>query len=100
MRTIALTWIFLLGVIPLPVALAQSLSLSGIVHDPSSAGVPNALVTLRKGTEAQTTRTNINGGFSFDKLSAGTYEVQVQQEGFKIARARTAAGNRNARPLD
>src|SRR6185295_15230568 len=89
-------------------ALAQSGSLiiTGTVHDQSGANVPNAVVTLSavaptgRNSETRTAHTGIDGAFSFDKVTAGTYNVQVLQEGFKIAIARVTVGNRAPRPVD
>src|SRR5246127_4231885 len=88
-------------VLVLPVCLsAQSLRISGTVQDQSGASIPNATVTLRKGGETKTTRTNLAGSFFFDQPGAGTYEVQAEQPGFKTATARVAVGNRSPRPIE
>jgi hypothetical protein len=60
----------------------------GIVTDPSGLPISNAKVTiLRAGTEFVSIRTNTDGKFSFDRLGAGDYEVQVEEKGFKTARS-------------
>jgi len=90
----------LLG-LTLPVqSLAQSASISGIVQDQSGAAMPNAQVTLRKGAEARTMQTSPEGAFSFEKVSAGTYDVQVEHEGFKAAGTRVTVANRSPRPIE
>jgi hypothetical protein len=101
MRLVALplACIVLLAFVPMQVC-AQSVTVSGVVQDQSGAGVPNAAVTLKKGAGAQTTRTTSTGGFSFDKVSAGTYDVQVHQEGFKVVNTRVTVGNRAPRAME
>jgi hypothetical protein len=59
-------------------------SITGTVLDPSHAVVPNAPVSLKgldTGSTASTT-TNSNGGYSFNLLKPGHYQVTVQQAGF------------------
>lgn len=74
--------------------------ISGTVQDQSGASIPNATVTLQKGGETRTAVTSTDGTFSFDRLSSGTYEVKVDQPGFKTATARIVAGNRTPRPVE
>src|SRR5436853_7099003 len=96
-----LHFLALILVVILPVRLpGQSARISGVVQDQSGAFIPDAKVTLRKGGETKTTLTNINGSFSFDQLGAGTYDVQVDQPGFKTATARFVVGNRSPRPIE
>jgi hypothetical protein len=73
---------------------------SGTVQDQSGAFIPNAMVTLQKGAETQTATTNVDGTFAFDRLGTGTYNIRVDQPGFKTATARAALGNRAPRPID
>ena len=59
-------------------------SINGTVLDPSHAVVPNAPVTLKgldTGSTASTT-TNASGGYSFNLLKPGRYQVVVKQAGF------------------
>src|SRR5262249_10650442 len=60
----------------------------------------NATVTLLNGSDTKTTATNMNGSFSFERVGAGTYDVEAQQTGFKTGTARVVVGNRNARPIE
>jgi len=78
----------------------QSMRISGTVQDQSGASIPNAVVTLQKGAETQTTTTSVDGTFAFDRLGAGTYEIRVDQPGFKTASARAVIGTRAPRPID
>jgi hypothetical protein len=79
---------------------AQSIRITGTVHDQSGALVPNAAVTLRKGGDTKTTVTDMNGGFAFERVAPGAYDVQVEQPGFKPATSRIAVTNRDPRPLE
>jgi TonB family protein len=69
---------------------AQNLSgkTSGIIHDPSGAGVANATIIMTN-LEAKTidmTTTDREGNFSFKPLPAGNYELQVLKPGFEAYR--------------
>jgi TonB family protein len=69
---------------------AQNLSgkTSGIIHDPSGAGVANATIILTN-QEAKTidmTTTDREGNFVFKPLPAGNYELQVLKPGFEAFR--------------
>src|SRR5262249_34054426 len=72
-------------------AVAQSppAAVTGTVRDQSGASVSSAVVRLiasgsvANSSEARTTRTGIDGMFSFDRVTLGAYDIQVQQEGFK-----------------
>jgi hypothetical protein len=60
----------------------------GIVIDPSGGRISNARVTiLRGGTGIVSMRTYADGKFSFDRLEAGDYEIQVEANSFKTARS-------------
>ena len=65
---------------------AQALygTLVGNVTDPSSAGVPQATVTiLHKETgESREATTNNAGAYEFSTINTGTYQVTVMKEGF------------------
>jgi len=79
-----------LTIILLPAALAQSTgSLVGTVVDKSGAVVPDAVVTLyRPGMNdpADRTKTNGAGAYTFDSVPPETFTVEVQKEGFQVAR--------------
>ncbi len=58
----------------------------GIVNDTNGAVVPNAKVTITKGSnnESHTTQSSGSGAFSFDNLLVGDdYSVSVEATGFK-----------------
>jgi uncharacterized protein YfaS (alpha-2-macroglobulin family) len=61
--------------------------IAGTVTDPSGAVVPGASVTIREGSagKKRTVATNAAGQFTLAGVSAGRYEVQVSQAGFKTA---------------
>src|SRR5215470_10426472 len=84
---------------------AQSVSftVSGTVRDQSGANVPDATVTLSTSggnSGSRTTRTTVDGTFSFDRVTVGNYNVQVHQEGFKVTTSRLSVSNRQPRPVD
>jgi hypothetical protein len=88
-----LALILLLAVVGAPggAAAQQSVdyaSLGGRVTDPSGASVPDATVTVRHidTNLTQSTRTDSAGRFRFPYLRIGTYEVAVQQLGFRDVR--------------
>ncbi len=59
-------------------------NITGTVLDPSRAVVPNAPVNLKgldTGSTASTT-TNSSGGYSFNLLKPGRYQITVKQSGF------------------
>ena len=61
--------------------------ITGVVTDSSGSAVPNAMVTV-KGTALmtpRTTNTGSDGGYLFDLLPPGTYEVTVSAAGFKTS---------------
>jgi Carboxypeptidase regulatory-like domain len=56
----------------------------GAVIDLSGAPIAGATVTvLKQGTEPIAQQTGDDGKFSYDKLSAGKYDIQIQAHGFK-----------------
>ncbi len=68
------------------VSLAQtSVTLSGTVTDPDGASVPDARVLLyRQGTTGrQATATDARGVYSFDRVQAGQYVLEVEKTGFR-----------------
>src|SRR5215471_14403797 len=96
--------LYLLGIICITIApvsmVAQSIRISGTVQDQSGALIPNAGVTLRKGEDTKTKLTGSDGSFAFDMLAAGTYDIQVEQPGFKTATSHVVVTNRNPRPIE
>ncbi len=64
-------------------------SVTGIVVDASGAGVPNAAVQLRNGSDVQAaTVTNARGEFRFDNVPFGTYGLRVTAATFAEERTR------------
>jgi hypothetical protein len=59
--------------------------ITGVVTDSSGAAVPNATVTVKSSAlmTPRTTTTAADGGYLFDLLSPGTYEVTVTASGFQ-----------------
>jgi hypothetical protein len=58
----------------------------GVVIDPSGEPIPNAKVAvLKDGREIVAMQTAKDGKFSFDRLEAGHYDIQVDAIGFKSA---------------
>ena len=67
---------------------AQQVSVSGVVHDAtSSVPLVGAIVTLGRGADERTTRTDANGAFSFVKVVRGTYPLVVRRLGYEPSRA-------------
>lgn len=84
---IALIAILCLAVTTLNAQFTASATLTGTVMDKSRAVVPNAEVRLNsKATGvSRTATTNETGGYRFDLLPAGVYEVRVAVKGFAIS---------------
>lgn len=64
-------------------------TIAGAITDSSGAPLPGATVTVTavRTAEARTTVTDASGAFSVPNLPAGTYEVEVQLQGFsRLAR--------------
>jgi hypothetical protein len=60
-------------------------TLSGVVHDPTSAVVPQVRITLKntvKGT-VRVTSTDIEGRYSLTSVEPGTYELRAESAGFR-----------------
>jgi hypothetical protein len=74
---------------------------SGLVLDPSNAAIAGARVTLLGGSleNEPTTVTDLAGHFQFAGVTPGSYEVEVQREGFKILRSRVKVGPHSSAPL-
>ncbi|HEY6348823.1 MAG TPA: carboxypeptidase regulatory-like domain-containing protein [Candidatus Angelobacter sp.] len=79
----------LLLVLPLlpgyALAQAPSITLHGVVADPSGAVVPAATITIKKaGMQPITTKTDGAGGYELKGLQPGTYTVSVAAKGFSV----------------
>jgi Carboxypeptidase regulatory-like domain/TonB dependent receptor-like, beta-barrel len=63
-------------------------SVVGHVSDPSGAAVPGAKVSLtNQGTNTETSATtNSSGDYTFSTIVAGTYTLQISQQGFQAYR--------------
>ena len=86
LRVLASLFVILAAATPFFGQGAERLSqVSGVVADPSGAAISEARVIIRrKGTSAeQTTTTNEKGEFHFTQIESGSYEIEVQKEGFK-----------------
>ena len=77
----------LLPVVLSSVAFAQGTTsrLAGTVEDPANAAVVNAQVKLTNEATRVifSTATSTSGGYVFDSIQSGSYEVQVEAPGFK-----------------
>jgi len=74
---------------------------SGVVLDPSNAAIAGAKVTLHGGSleNEPTTVTDLAGHFEFAGVTPGSYEVEVQREGFKILKSHVKVGLHPSAPL-
>jgi hypothetical protein len=74
---------------------------SGVVLDPSNAAIAGAKVTLHGGSleNEPTTATDLAGHFEFAGVTPGSYEVEVQREGFKILKSHVKVGLHPSAPL-
>jgi iron complex outermembrane recepter protein len=77
-----LLWLLALLFIPVPVR-AQTVTIRGMVVDPTRAAITGATVTLaRGGAHIATTTTDVRGSFEFRNLTATTYRITVTAAGF------------------
>src|SRR5690348_11999406 len=86
--TVLLAGIVFATILAVPRAgLAQVLygTLVGHITDPSGAAVPGVKVTIvNQGTNTETsTTTNSSGDYTFSTIVAGTYTLQIAQQGFQ-----------------
>ena len=97
-------WVALpLLAITLP-ALAQTVQVSGVVRDPDQSVVANAVVTLNNVETKSSMSTNTNGAgmYVFSTVVPGTYQLQVQKEGFApvtVSSFTIAAGQNTTRDI-
>lgn len=74
-------------------ASAQTQSVNGRVVDPQGAAIAAADVTLTAGTQPpRSTRSNGDGTFAFQNVTAGSYQLLVQARGFANATQSIAVG--------
>ena len=71
--------------VALCIAQVFTASLSGLVTDPTGAGVPNASVKVRnvETNDVRQAQTGSDGRYSISQLKPGSYEVTVESKGFK-----------------
>ena len=78
---------------------ASQVAVSGVVQDQSGAVLQHAAVELVAASGAvQSTATDAAGGFRFDGVAAGQYELRTSFEGFKPAVVRVRVGARSPAP--
>jgi iron complex outermembrane receptor protein len=87
-RTPRVAWRLLLVLLlvvglPLTAAAQNTGRITGVVTDATGGVLPGVTVTIKAGTAAaQTTVTDANGRYAFDKLAPGSYEVSFELSGF------------------
>jgi hypothetical protein len=88
-----------IGWIAWPQSLAYSIT--GVVQDSSTAGIPGALISLRRAGETgqRVTTADGTGAFRFDEVTTGNYEIEVRQDGFNRSIIRIRVGARTPAPL-
>lgn len=75
-------------------------SVTGIVIDPTDAGVPGAKLTLRRsGAMLATTTAGSTGLFRFDEVRPGSYEVTTEHLGFSPLTTKVRVGSKNPTSL-
>jgi outer membrane receptor protein involved in Fe transport len=87
-RTVIVFFVLMLvaALLATPSALAQSTAvLQGTVSDSKGAVLPNATVTAknRSTSTERTTQTDSEGNYQFAALPVGSYNIEVQVQGFK-----------------
>jgi len=77
--------VFLIGLANIAFGQGTTSRVTGTVQDVSGAAVAGATVTLtNEGTDVSLkTETSDNGGYTFDLIQPGTYQVTVERQGFK-----------------
>jgi hypothetical protein len=71
----------------------------GVVFFPSGERIANAKVTvLQGGKEIAVQKTDSDGKFSFDRLKAGSYEIQIQVEAVPVAATNVLLFHPEAKP--
>ena len=81
--------------------LTASRVISGTVLDPSGATIVGARVTLTEanGKAVAYSTTSNSGEFRFNKVSRGNYHIEVQAEGFGMARIDVMVGKKPLTPV-
>jgi Ca-activated chloride channel family protein len=79
---------------------AAGVAVRGTIVDPAGAVVPGATVELLSGSAVVAKAvTSAGGGFLFDSVAAGTYEIRVTLQGFRQARVGVSVGDTAPRAL-
>jgi len=79
---------------------AADVAVRGTVVDPAGSPIPGATVELRAGTSlAGKTTTAADGGFVFENVAGGNYEIRVTLTGFRQTVVRIAIGSAAPQPL-
>jgi hypothetical protein len=80
---------------------ASRSALTGVVLDPTDAGVAGAKIVLQRndGSAPATARADATGGFRFEAVRAGSYKLSVERDGFKRASSQVRIGSRPPAPL-
>src|SRR5215472_13354040 len=82
-RCVRVLCLFLLGVLP---AIAQTeATISGVIHDPSSAVIPGVTVTVTNPARnfVRSAISNEAGVYNFPVLQPGVYNIKVELPGFR-----------------
>jgi hypothetical protein len=60
-------------------------SISGVIKDPAGGVIPRARITVTNTAQGIKTRTSAdaNGQYTFPTLAVGTYDLQIEADGFK-----------------
>jgi hypothetical protein len=69
-------------------------SISGVVQDPSGAAIVGASVSLQRadGTEIDHAVTDRSGSFDFKNVAAGSYQLDVNESGFRETQVSAVVG--------
>lgn len=76
-------------------------AVNGTVYDPSGAAIVGARIRLvsADGKLVAETTSDHSGAFVFDKLTPGTYHLDVQVQGFEESRTSVTVGKRSVTPV-
>jgi YbbR domain-containing protein len=74
------------GLLAVPILIAATGSVRGIVHDPQHRPLPGAQVVLhgRNATVTKTVQSDGNGEFQINDVPEGAYTVDVSARGFRL----------------
>jgi hypothetical protein len=86
--------------VPLLAQDAATASVTGVLLDPSDAGVAGARIALRlNNATAATTVADASGAFRIDGVHPGNYQIVVTHEGFNPTSVKVHVGTANPAPL-